>query len=195
MWQPLFITVVKNLKIAVMLLLEIALAIRLFNNYYHESFFTGIITLFILILTAGSFLVILILDIARFYRWQQWAAFRSTFISLFAVIPLAAPVIYMNAKKDSSVVLYCKTMPADTCDMAIRFKENGTYEIITQGLGAVFSRGNYRKHDDLIVLEKNPIDTLIVSPYLVNDKNVIIYQADARKQRIAGATAFVIRDL
>lgn len=178
-----------------MLVLEIALAIRLFNNYYHESIFTGLITLLIAIITAGAFLVILISDIARFNRWQQPAAFRSTLISLTVAILLALPVVYINAKKYSPVVLYCKTMPAGTCDIAIRFMENGTYEIITQGLGAVFYRGNYRKDTDLIVLEKNPIDTLIVSPYLVNDKNVVIYQANARKQRIAGTRAFVIRDL
>jgi len=183
------------LKIAVMLVLEAALAIQLFNNYYHESVFTAIITLLILILTVGSFLTILISDIVRFYRWQQRGAFRSTSMSFLAATLLAVPVMFINAKKCSPTVLYCKTMPADTCDIAIRFKENGTYEIITQGLGAVFSRGNYRKENDLIVLEKNPVDALIVSPYLVNDKNMIIYQADARKLRIAEATAFVIRAL
>lgn len=176
-----------------MLFLETMLAIRLYNNYYHESFFTFIITSLLWLVNIGAFLIILLVDVRRFFREQRFTAFGPSIISLLAGILLTIPAAYINTKRYSPITLYCTNFPTDSHELAINFRENGTYEIITQGLGAVFSRGNYRRQGNVIEMEKNFMDTLIVSRRLLNDNNITIHQVDEQNHRVPGSADFLVK--
>lgn len=114
------------------------------------------------------------------------------YISIGIAILLAIPVLITNHKKSSPSVLYCNSDPLNNIEIDIDFKENGTYEIITQGLGAVFSRGHYTMHDSIFILEKNRIDSLIVSKRLLNSYHGVMYQVDEQNKIIAGTSNFSV---
>ncbi|WP_161499196.1 hypothetical protein [Flavipsychrobacter stenotrophus] len=103
---------------------------------------------------------------------------------------LAIPVLIKNQIISSPSVLYCNSDPLNNFEIHIDFKENGTYEIITQGLGAVFSHGHYSMHDSIFILEKNWIDSLIVNKRLLNSYNGLMYQVDEQNKIIAGSSIF-----
>ena len=181
-----------SVLLTVMVLLETFTALHFYLSFFHDSIFSYLFNMGLSFLNAFVFLILSLVGYLKYYRTKDRTQFRPMYISLAVPILLAIPVLITNHRISSPSVLYCNSDPLNNVEIDIDFKENGTYEIITQGLGAVFSRGHYTRHDSIFILEKNWIDSLIVNKRLLNSYNGIMYQVDEQNKIIAGTSVFSV---
>lgn len=181
-----------SVLLSVMILLEAFTALHFSLTFFHESIFTFLANTGLTFLNAFVFLILSVVGYVKYNKTKERTQFRPMYISLIIAMLLAIPVLIKNQIISSPSVLYCNSDPLNNVEIDIDFKENGTYEIITQGLGAVFSRGHYTKHDSIFVLEKNWIDSLIVNKRLLKSYNGLMYQVDDQNKIIAGTSNFSV---
>lgn len=180
-----------SVLLKVMIIFEVFAGVHFYLSFYHDSILMYFGNVLLSCLIVSIFLTMVIGCCSKYYRAKELRYLKPLVIALGFAGMLTIPVLIVHAKKISPSVLYCHNANYSN-EIYINFMKNGTYEIIVQGIGSIYSRGSYNIHDSIIEVEKNWIDTLIINRRLCRSRDGYIYQVDDANKVISHMDTFVV---